>query len=209
MELTARGRLSSRRLTRQLDSLYRGSNQRWAVRGQVQVGTGLRLGAGSTIWSAHGLVIGDFAAIGRQCTVEVDGTIGHFLMAGARVLIVGRADHDLEAVGTPMLHSPWVGDREPLPADRVDIGDDVWIGAGAVVLGGVRIGSGAVIGAGSVVTRSLPAFSVAVGNPARQIGTRFAESVQREHLALVEEHRTRLLTEKASDGSKDSPNISQ
>lgn len=183
MTPAARGRLSSRRLIRHLDRLYRRSNQRWAVRGKVQVGTGLRLGAGSVIWSAHGLRIGDFAAIGRQRTVEVDGTIGHFLMTGAQVLIVGRADHALDTIGTPMLHSTWVGDRVAIPADRVEIGDDVWIGAGAVVLGGVSIGSGAVIGAGSVVTTSLPAFSIAVGNPARQIGLRFPESVQREHLA--------------------------
>jgi acetyltransferase-like isoleucine patch superfamily enzyme len=193
MASAARGRLASRRVIRHLDTLYRGGNQRWAVRGQVQVGTGLRLGAGSTLWSAHGLQIGDFAAIGRRCTVEVDGTIGHFLMTGVQVLIVGRADHDLKSLGTPMLHSTWVGDRGPIAADRVEIGDDVWIGAGSIVLGGVSIGSGAVIGAGSVVSSSLPAFAIAVGNPARQIGVRFSESVQQEHLGGVASYRERKL----------------
>jgi maltose O-acetyltransferase len=52
----------------------------------------------------------------------------------------------------------------------VEIGDRVFIGAGAMVLPGVRIGSDVVIGAGSVVTRDIPDGSVAAGNPARVLG---------------------------------------
>ena len=51
----------------------------------------------------------------------------------------------------------------------VDIGSDVWVGGGAIILPGVRIGSGAVIGAGSVVTRDVPAGVFAAGNPCRVI----------------------------------------
>lgn len=49
----------------------------------------------------------------------------------------------------------------------VTIGDDVWIGAGAIILPGVTIGSGSTIGAGSVVTKDIPAGVLAVGNPCR------------------------------------------
>ncbi len=52
-------------------------------------------------------------------------------------------------------------------ARPVTIGDDVWIGGGAIMLAGVSIGDGAIVGAGAVVTRDVPANSTAVGNPAR------------------------------------------
>jgi maltose O-acetyltransferase len=51
----------------------------------------------------------------------------------------------------------------------VEIGDDVWVGGGAIILPGVRIGSRAVIGAGSVVTRDIPEEVFAAGNPCRVI----------------------------------------
>ena len=53
----------------------------------------------------------------------------------------------------------------------VEIGDDVWVGGGAIILPGVRIGSRAVIGAGSVVTRDIPDGVFAAGNPCRVIRT--------------------------------------
>jgi len=54
----------------------------------------------------------------------------------------------------------------------VKIGNDVWIGANAVIVKGVKIGDGCVIGAGSVVTKGIPAYSVAVGAPAKVIRKR-------------------------------------
>ncbi len=51
----------------------------------------------------------------------------------------------------------------------VDIGSDVWVGGGAIICPGVRIGSRSVIGAGSVVTRDIPEGVIAVGNPCRVI----------------------------------------
>jgi acetyltransferase-like isoleucine patch superfamily enzyme len=61
---------------------------------------------------------------------------------------------------------------EELP---ITIGDDVWLGASAIVLGGVSIGEGSVVGAGSVVTQDLPPYSIARGVPARVVGVRGGE----------------------------------
>ena len=54
----------------------------------------------------------------------------------------------------------------------VSIGDHAWIGARAIILPGVTIGEGAVVGAGAVVTKDIPPFSIAVGNPAKVIKER-------------------------------------
>ncbi len=54
-------------------------------------------------------------------------------------------------------------------ADPITIEDNVWLGGGVIVCPGVRIGQGCVVGAGSVVTKDLPAYTLAVGNPARVV----------------------------------------
>lgn len=57
--------------------------------------------------------------------------------------------------------------------NRVTIGHDVWVGHGAVIQGGVEVGNGAVIGSGAVVTRSVEAFTIVTGIPARPMRQRF------------------------------------
>jgi maltose O-acetyltransferase len=84
-------------------------------------------------------------------------TIGHHCLIGPAVQIY-TAMHPLDAAGR----------RSGLEFARpVSLGDDVWVGGGAIICPGVTVGSGAVIGAGSVVTKDVPAGMVVVGNPAR------------------------------------------
>ena len=59
----------------------------------------------------------------------------------------------------------------------VVIGNNVWIGDNVIILSGVTVGDGAVIGAGSVVTKNIPPYSIAVGNPAKPIKKRFSEQI--------------------------------
>jgi hypothetical protein len=65
---------------------------------------------------------------------------------------------------------------------HTEIGADVWIGQSALVLAGVKIGTGAVIGAGSVVTKDVPPYAVAVGNPCRVRRFRFDQGLCRRLL---------------------------
>jgi maltose O-acetyltransferase len=70
---------------------------------------------------------------------------------------------------TPLHPSDAALRREREFGKAIEIGADVWVGAGALILAGVRIGSRSVIGAGSVVTRDIPADVFAAGNPCRAI----------------------------------------
>jgi len=62
-------------------------------------------------------------------------------------------------------------------SSRVVIGNDVWIGHNVTIMGGVNVGDGAVIGSGSIVTKDIPPYAVAVGNPAKVIKFRFNERI--------------------------------
>lgn len=66
----------------------------------------------------------------------------------------------------------------------VFIGNNVWIGDNVIILSGVRIGDGTVIGAGSVVTKDIPPYSIAVGNPAKVIKKRFDDQIVEQLLKL-------------------------
>jgi acetyltransferase-like isoleucine patch superfamily enzyme len=164
--------------------LYR----RYAVRGRVTIGPRFHIGIGSKIWAPRDLRIGANVYIGKLCTIECDGEIGEDVMIANAVGIVGRYDHDFRAVGVSIRNAPWVGERRPDEdgeRNRVAIGDDVWIGYGAIILSGVRIGRGAIIGAGSVVTKDVGPYAIVAGNPARKIGMRFpAEAVGRHEAGL-------------------------
>lgn len=67
---------------------------------------------------------------------------------------------------------------------HVTIGHDVWIGHGAIVLPGRSIGTGAVVGAGAVVTKDIPPYMIAVGNPARVLRPRFPAKIAERMIRL-------------------------
>lgn len=103
------------------------------------------------------LDIGDrtFVNYGADIAATKLVKIGADCMIGTYANILDNDFHDLS-------------DRYRVPEARpVHIGDRVWIGNHVIILPGVTIGEGAVIGAGSVVTSSVPAWTIAVGNPAR------------------------------------------
>lgn len=162
----------------------------YSIRGNVHVGKNVHIGILSLLWAPTRLEVGDQTYIGKHCTIQVNGRIGRGVVIANNVGIVGRIDHEYREPGVPVRDGRWVGTDThlaQLPENRVEVGDDVWIGFGAIVLSGVSIGTGAIIAAGSVVTKSVPAFAIAAGVPAREVAKRFdgnAADIEK-HLAML------------------------
>jgi len=95
-------------------------------------------------------------------------TIGNNVLIASKVFI---SDHNHGSFsvsdGDAEIHLPPAGRR--IISKPVTISDDVWLGEGVQVLPGVSIGKGAVVGAGSVVAKDIPAYSIAVGSPAKVV----------------------------------------
>lgn len=168
------------RIPKSIESLARNLLKRVALGSNVKVGTHFRAGIGSRVNSLHGLTLGNHVSVGPGSIIEVDGEIGDYVLIARNVQIVGRADHDVDTVGTPIVFGTWVGERAASEKDSVTIGRDVWIGAGVIVLGGTTIGEGSIVGAGSVVSKDIPPYSIAVGSPAKPIATRFRTEADRQ-----------------------------
>lgn len=127
----------------------------------------LHLGDDSYI-AAHAYVTGAVVT-GSDCTLNpftvVRGrvTLGNGVRIGAHTSLLGF--NHLTAPETPVF-------EQPHTSCGIAVGDDVWIGSHVVVLDGVTIGGHSVIGAGAVVTKDVPSWTVAVGNPARPLRDR-------------------------------------
>ena len=124
---------------------------------------GDNLGQGSTIAPPLSGAALDMLKIGRDVFINSN------LLAMARGGIT-IGDHARIAANVQLLsntHDPY--DLDVLTCKPVESGDYAWIGAGATILPGVRVGRHAIVGAASVVTKDVPDYAVAVGNPARVI----------------------------------------
>lgn len=118
----------------------------WAFEGAIRTGTNVFLGPYVTIYGHGGVEIGDQTLVSMHATIL-------------------SSNHTVPEKGKEIRAQPDI----LLPTK---IGRNCWIGANAVILGGVTIGDGCVVGAGAVVTGDLPAYSVAVGVPARVVRLR-------------------------------------
>ena len=96
-------------------------------------------------------------------------TIGNYVLISSNVQIYTSSHPVLPQERLIFKNTKGTGSFFKTFALPVKIQDNVWIGGGCIILPGVTIGKNSVIGAGSVVTRSIPENSVAVGNPCRVI----------------------------------------
>lgn len=124
----------------------------------------ISLGYATTI-GRYAELVGGNISVGSYCSL-------------APHVAVYALNHPMNHLTTYIGQGLWKGELKKHQAPQsVKIGSDVWVGHGAIVLAGVEIGDGAVIGAGAVVSKNIPPFTVAVGNPARVIKRRFNEEI--------------------------------
>lgn len=135
----------------------------------IELGNNVLIGR-NTIISCKGgdISIGDFSNIGPNNTLISESTlkIGKYVFTAGQSYIIAGGNHSFENKDIPIWFQPSVS------KGGIDIEDDIWIGASSTILDGVKIGKGSVIGAGSLVLKKIPAYSIAVGNPARIIKKR-------------------------------------
>jgi len=115
--------------------------------------------------------------------------VGKFCaFAHGTTFITSSANHPMGGFSTypfRIFRPETMADYLDLPARDTVIGNDVWTGHGAMIMPGVTIGSGAIIAAGSVVTRDVPPYCIAGGNPAQVIRQRFSDALVADLLDIA------------------------
>lgn len=129
--------------------------------------------------------VGDFSYFERHAEA-IYTTIGKFCSIAANSRI-NALEHPIERITQhklsyrPNEYFRWLGVDAAFRARRqakaVGIGNDVWIGHGAVIMPEISIGNGAIIGANSVVTRNVPAYTIVAGVPAKPLRMRFPSEI--------------------------------
>jgi acetyltransferase-like isoleucine patch superfamily enzyme len=121
----------------------------------IEYGSNVHVQWSATFWApTRNIRLGNNVGIGSNCVILSDLTIGNDVMIAPHVALLSRSTHRYDVVGTSMFQSPR-GDK-----GEIIIEDDVWIGFGAIILSGVRIGRGSIIAAGAVVLKDVPPYTI-------------------------------------------------
>ena len=120
---------------------------------------------------------------------EAKVVIGKYCSIGPDVTFITGGIHPTDWVSTFPFRASWrmqgaIEDGMPSTKGDIQVGNDVWIGTDAMIMSGVEIGDGAVICARSVVTKSIPAYSIAGGIPAKVIKIRFTDEYVSKLLSI-------------------------
>src|SRR5688500_4101891 len=163
--------------------LFTAAGWRWRTDGfvffgrrlQLQIGRRARIRFGRFVWVGDGtkirchegeVVIGPKTVLGQDCTISAFQSV----RIGEQCVIADRAmfidfDHSVADVELPIR-------QQGIYKRDVEVGSNCWIGYGACILRGVRVGDNAIVGTNSVVTRDVPANAVVGGVPAKVIRMR-------------------------------------
>lgn len=153
-----------------------------------QCGHCVKIGKGFEAYGIENIIMGNDISINNNalfmCT-RASVIIHDHVMFGPHVTVI-TGSHRTDIIGRYMTS---IGNDEKLPENDQDIvfeGDN-WIGTGATILKGVRIGKGAIVAAGAIVTSDVPEYSVVGGIPAKVIKMRFNEEELKQHKKMLED----------------------
>jgi acetyltransferase-like isoleucine patch superfamily enzyme len=160
-----------------------------AVRRRMPFARGRRLLPAGLIVGRHTYGPVDYHAVFPMYTEGARTVVGAFCSISPECRILGGGEHVIERASTFPLNARLFDPAGRTGLDATDtgptvIGNDVYIGVGAIVLSGVSIGDGAVVGSGAVVTKPVPPYAIVAGNPAQIIRYRFDSETRARLLAL-------------------------
>lgn len=121
----------------------------------LKYGKNLIVGPNTLIYPSKFIQFGNNTSIGRNVTISTSESGRSPIKIGS----FSRLDIPMEQQGEGK-------------QGAIEIEDDVWIGTGSIILGGIKIGKGSIVGAGSVVTKSVEPYSIVAGNPSKLIRKR-------------------------------------
>jgi len=130
-----------------------------------ECGTDINVEKGADFGSGKHIILGDRSGIGVDCILSGEINIGNDVMMGPRCALLAR-NHSYSKLDVPM-NIQGYNRMKPITIDN-----DVWIGFGAIILGGVKVGKGSIVAAGAIVTKNVPPYTIVGGNPACKIGSR-------------------------------------
>lgn len=145
------------RLFFKLGSLIQDAESAWTLSTLRSCGSAVRIDRRVFIWGGGGLDVGSNVDINGYTVIYASGGV----RIGDNVLIAANC------VITSVTHPMATAERHQLVSAPVELRDNCWLGAGAVILPGVTIGRNSIVAAGSVVTKDIPDNCICAGAPAK------------------------------------------
>jgi len=131
----------------------------------IVVGSNAFIGRNTILSCKEGSIyLDDYCNISANCHLlsETEIRLGKYVFLAGQCYLVAGGNHSFEDTAIPIMLQP------SYSRGGISIGEDVWLGAGVIILDGAAIGRGTIVGAGSVVRDVIPEYCIAVGTPAKK-----------------------------------------
>jgi acetyltransferase-like isoleucine patch superfamily enzyme len=135
----------------------------------IAIGVNVYIGRNTILSCKEGSIyLEDYCNISANCMLlsETEIRLGQYCFLAGQCYLVAGGNHAFDDTSVPIMFQP------SYSKGGIAIGEDVWLGAGVIVLDGANVGKGTVVGAGAVVTEPLPEYCIAVGSPAKKLKDR-------------------------------------